>query len=209
MTGRLAVIGSLVKPAATIADVGCDHGKIAEYCIHSGLCERVIASDISEKCLNKARKRIGEAGNVSYKVCDGIDYECDEAVIAGMGGMLIVDIIKNAAARALLPRTLIICAHRDTDAVRRTLNALGYRIDADLLAEERGKLYFVLRAVPGEQTLGELQYLYGVHYAEDCELLKTYLKRSYNVLMLAPEQNSVKLEALTTAMRAQGMTVES
>ena len=148
---------------------------------------------------------LSDHDNVTFIACDGISYECDEAVIAGMGGILISSILERASA---LPQTVVVCPHRDPDIVRRTLNRLRYSIDGDIIVEERGKLYFVMRAWLAEkaQELSELQYLFGVHYAENCDLLKEYLQRLYNVCMLAPQKNEQKINMVRLAMRAQGMT---
>ncbi|MDE6293893.1 MAG: class I SAM-dependent methyltransferase, partial [Clostridiales bacterium] len=66
MSERLDLIKSLIVPAKIIADVGCDHGRIAEYCANSGVAELVIASDISGKCLQKARTLLGDKSNVKF-----------------------------------------------------------------------------------------------------------------------------------------------
>lgn len=204
MSGRLDAVTSFIKPAKIIADVGCDHGRVAEYCVKSGICERVIASDISEACLNKAKTALSAYNNVTFAVCDGIKYECDEAVIAGMGGHLISSILENAI---YLPKTVVLCPHRDADIVRRTLIRLRYSIDGDIITEERGKLYFVIRAERCEtaRSLDELQYMFGVDCRRENALLKTYLQKLYNVCMLAPDKNADKLKSVLAAMTAQGM----
>ena len=55
---RLEAIKSLIEPADAIADVGCDHGLIAEYCAKSGMAKNVIASDISEIGRASCRERV-------------------------------------------------------------------------------------------------------------------------------------------------------
>ena len=205
MTGRLGAVCALIERADTIADVGCDHGLVAKYCAESGLCKRVIASDISESCLDKARRALAKYDNVEYRLCDGIRFECDEAVIAGMGGLLITEILKNATT---LPKTLVLCPHRNPDAVRRMLISLGYGIDRDGVCKERDKLYFVMRAKLGgeKMVLDELQYLFGVYYAEDCDALDEYLIKLYNTYMRAPERNAESLSAVRAAMSVRDIS---
>lgn len=205
MTGRLDAIKSLIKPAPVIADVGCDHGLIAEYCAESKLAKRVIASDISEMCLDKAKNALRGYDNIEFRCCDGLEYYCDEAIIAGMGGLLIGKILTRAED---LPHTVIVCPHRDCADLRRTLVALGYTIDKDLMCKERGKLYSVMRAEKCAETtqrLGELQMLFGVYYDEKCDLLREYLVKLYNTYMRAPSRNYEKLQPVITAMRIQGV----
>jgi len=204
---RLGAVQSLIVLAHTIADVGCDHGKIAEYCVESGKAVNVIASDISEKCLDKARAAIKNSVNVTYICCDGIDYECDEAVIAGMGGYTICGIIE--AAR-VLPGTLVLLPHRDADAVRRTLYAHGYEIERDFIVKERNKFYSAMRAVLAETETRptELQYMFGMFCAEKDELLSEYLVSKYNSYIVAPTRNRSKLLPLCEALRLQGITAD-
>lgn len=205
---RLAAVCSLIEPAGVIADVGCDHGIVAEYCADKGLADTVIASDVSDACLEKARKRLFDRTNVSFVACDGIDYVCDEAVIAGMGGILISDIILRAETK---PNTLVLCPHRDADRVRRTLNACGYAIDRDMLIEERGRFYFVMRAkrTTEPQRLSEEQYLFGTFQHEICDTLCRYLTVKYNEYAVAPERNADKLEPIIAALRRQGVDPEA
>lgn len=201
---RFDVIKSLLIPANAVADVGCDHGIIAEYCADSGMFQSVIASDISEKCLNKARERLKNKDCVRFVCADGIDYECDEAVIAGMGGLLICDILENALS---LPNTLVLCPHRNADSVRRTLVKLGYGLDADIPVSENGKFYSVIRArLGGGQTdIGELEILFGLHVAEYDETLADWLKKQYNTYSVAPEANADRLKSIRAALRLQGI----
>lgn len=206
MSGRLDAIKALVLPAKRIADVGCDHARIAEYCVNCGIAESVVASDISEQCLNKARARLGNADNVTFVCCDGIKYDCDEAVIAGMGGLLIMQILESATC---LPETLVLCPHRDCYAVRSKLTELGYTIDVDTDICDRGKFYSVMRAVRGtqKQALSELQLLFGVNVAKDSAVLKARLKKLYYTYMQAPESNALKISQVKAAAALQGMTL--
>ena len=199
---RLEAIKSLIEPADAIADVGCDHGLIAEYCAKSGMAKNVIASDISAECLKKAEIALGDMPNVTFFVCDGIRYECDTAVIAGMGGLLISKILTEAECK---PDTVITCPHRDCYAVRKTLAELGYCIDGDVAIADRGKFYSVIRAKRCEnpQRLSEIQLNFGVYCDEKCEALADYLSKLYNTYMKAPVKNAEMLALVREAIRLQ------
>ena len=201
---RLEAVCSLIVPAKTIADVGCDHGLVAEYCAGTRNFERVIASDISAACLDKARAALKDYDNVEFRCCDGIDYTCDEAVIAGMGGANICEILQNASN---LPEILVLCPHRDADSVRRTLIKLGYGIECDVIIEDLGRFYFVLRARSGiiAQEPSELQYLFGMNCGKRDDTLKKYLTKLYNTYNIAPERNAQKLMQIKRALDAQNV----
>lgn len=204
MSERLDLIKSLVLPADVIADVGCDHGRIAEYCAKRVPCKTVIASDVSDKCLLKAKTLLSGYNNVEFKCCDGIAYECDEAVIAGMGGILIADIIRAATVK---PKTLILSPHRDHYVLRKTLCELGYGIDRDIPINDRGKFYAVIRAVMGggNNKLSEIQMLFGAECDVPSEALRTHLKKLYSTYSVAADKNKVKLDQVVAAMRLQNV----
>lgn len=202
---RLDALASVIAPADVIADVGCDHGYVAEYCVNSRLAKRVIASDISDACLDKARRVLKGKANVSIVLCDGIGYECDEAVIAGMGGALICGILDRANSQGLLPKTLVLLPHRNVDQVRRKINELGYGIDVDFMIEDGGKFYSVIRAQKSveAQTLTPIQYLFGAFCEKKSDTLKAYLINQYNTYMVAPERNKEILSNISVALKIQ------
>ncbi len=200
---RLGVVCSLIEPASVIADVGCDHGKVALYCAKNSLAKTVIASDISEECLDKARTMLADHSNVRFIHCDGIAYECDEAIVAGMGGVLISDILKRALVK---PRTLIVCPHRNPETVRMTLDALGYAIDTDTVCVERGKYYSVIRGKLGDhEPLDDMQIDFGVFYKTKKAELKDMLLKMHDTYMRAPQNNKIKLEKIRSALVFQGI----
>ncbi|MCH5351739.1 MAG: SAM-dependent methyltransferase [Clostridiales bacterium] len=205
---RLSAICALIKKADVIADVGCDHGRVAEYIVKHKLSQKTIASDISESCLSKAKTRLNGYDGVEFICCDGIGYECDEAVIAGMGGHTVIGILNRAA---VLPDSLIICAHRNTYEVRGALVTLGYGITADITVEERRKFYSVIRAEKGKgaRELTELQRLFGVNYAEKSEPLEKYLLSLQSTYMRAADRNEEKLKLVRAALICQGVTPDT
>lgn len=204
MSERLRLIQSLITPAGTVADVGCDHGIIAEYCVNSGFFSTVIASDISENCLQKTKTRIGERDGVKYICCDGLAYECDEAIIAGMGGMLISKIIRSAAS---LPHTLIVSPHTDCREVRSTLIDCGYGITFDEPITDRDKFYFVIKAELGKKmpATDDVRLEFGTFVEKPSAPLQARLRYLFDTYSLAPERNRQKLELVKEAMRIQGM----
>ena len=123
MKKRINEILSYVRPCKTFADIGCDHGKIAVAVLKSGICEKVIASDVSSKSLQKARDLADNEliDGLITVVSDGFDEiseHVDEAVIAGMGGE---EIIKILSKRADFPARLILQPMKSADKLRRYL----------------------------------------------------------------------------------------
>ena len=73
MNGRIEELVSAIPYTNTFADVGCDHGYVAEAMLKSGKCKKAYVSDVSEKCLEKAKKLLAgfiSAGSAeAFSVC--------------------------------------------------------------------------------------------------------------------------------------------
>jgi len=155
MTERLNIIFESLPSCNVFADIGCDHGYIASAMINAKKCRKVIVSDISEKCLQKARELLAEFiqdGLAESVVSDGFDNvgECDLALIAGMGGELICSIIERAK---VLPEKLVLQPMKNADKVRKTAVKKGYRIISDRLFISAGKYYDLISLEKGTDSL--------------------------------------------------------
>lgn len=149
---RLDEIFSCIKKRGVVADIGCDHGKLEEKLIRTGRAEKVIATDISEKSLEKAIAACSSpacSGRVDFRRGDGLtvlkEGEADVIVIAGMGGTLIANIIKEGmetAGRA----DFVLCPHSHEGKLRRFLLENGFSIYAESLAMEEGRYYQIICA---------------------------------------------------------------
>ena len=149
---RLKEIENCVLKTGVVADIGCDHGKLAGMLLRSGKAERVIAADISEPSLGKAVVECSGAefeGRAIFRLGDGLAVlapgEADTIVIAGMGGLLIADILKKGAAAAKRA-ALVLCPHSHEAALRKFLLKNGYAIKTESLAFEEGRYYQILCA---------------------------------------------------------------
>ena len=97
---RLNTIVNLIDKCNAIVDVGTDHGYVPIEALRRGICEKAIASDINKGPVNKARLNVSLEGmgpKVQCRLGSGLKTvkrnEVQGAVIAGMGGNLIRDII--------------------------------------------------------------------------------------------------------------------
>lgn len=163
MSKRFNILLSLIPDCRVFADVGCDHGYIAYEMLKNRKCDRVIASDISAGCLQKAETLLRETFPDKYTavVSDGFENvgNCDCALIAGMGGDTIADILAAAAGR--LPEYLVLQPMKNSQRVRRDLVSLGYEILRDYTFRD-GKFYDVILAKKGgNETYTADDYIYG------------------------------------------------
>lgn len=155
---RLGAILSLAS-GNLVCDIGCDHGYLSIALITEGKAAHVIASDLREGPLSRARINIEKAGLVSdiETVCaDGISHlkgrGADCIVIAGMGGPLIEGIIKRDEETARAAR-LILSPQSHVPEFRAFLWDRGYEIKRELLVLEEGKYYPIMEVLYKESPV--------------------------------------------------------
>ena len=100
LTDRLQMIADEIQQGETMADIGTDHGFLPLYLWEKGISPSVIMCDVSEPSLAKAKAAAGAyqfGHELDFRVGDGLQVlrsgEADDIVIAGMGGLLIRDIL--------------------------------------------------------------------------------------------------------------------
>ncbi len=166
LSKRMKAVAHLVPAGVTACDVGCDHGFVAIYLVEKKLCPRVIAMDIHEGPLRRAKEHIEKAALSAYieiRLSDGLkELEAGEAdcmIAAGMGGKLIVKILENEPEKLKNIRYLILQPQSETAQVRRILRKWGFIIRREDMVREDGKYYPMMLAEAakeaGVQTFGE------------------------------------------------------
>lgn len=170
ISDRMAAVIRLITPGNTVADVGTDHCYIPIYLAVNKISPKIIAMDVNEGPLSKARRNIAEYGVeniIETRHSDGLKElrqgEADTIVIAGMGGNLINSILSSGEAVARSAKEIIISPHKDIRLVRRFLADNGYRIDDEVIVKDTGKYYFVMKVTTGHMTLDEEEIAYGVY----------------------------------------------
>ena len=160
---RITELYSRLRPCRLFADIGCDHGFVAELAVKNGIAEKVYISDISAKCLAKAEKLLAvhiRTGTVESYVSDGFaafEETPDQALIAGMGGEEIVRILSEARE---LPERLVLQPMKNASAVRRFLTQNGYKLLEDVTFREV-KFYDVICAERGKDELTPDEEFFG------------------------------------------------
>lgn len=163
MIGRIAQICARIPKCKKLADVGCDHGYMAEYVLKHDLAEKVYISDVSAGSLKKAEKllsRYMEAGSCVSVLADGMQglpSDCDCVLIAGLGGEEIVKILSEG----YLPEKFVLQPMKNAEKVRRFLVERGCCITED---DTFGEGYFY-DLISGENKGGsdytERDFLFG------------------------------------------------
>ena len=93
LSSRLLTCAQMVRKGNVAADIGTDHGYLPIYLLETGICPRVIASDIREMPLDAARRSARRAGidrGITFYLSDGLKNlpleEFQTVIRAGMGG---------------------------------------------------------------------------------------------------------------------------
>ncbi len=167
---RLLAVAEYIPAGTCVVDIGTDHGYLPVFVVASGKCPRAIAADVGEGPLASAKRHIEEAGltdRVETRLSDGLDAFCPEevscVVMAGMGGYLIAELLERSSCQGKLKScaALVLQPQSETDRVRLMLHEIGFRLEAERMAEDRGKRYTVLLAVPGREKYRPEEYVYG------------------------------------------------
>ena len=159
---RLSMIAEMVGTCVCCADIGSDHGRLGAFLLQNRQCERIMLTDISAPSLDKARKLISLLGledRACFGVGDGalaLPARADTAVIAGMGGETIAEIVEASAGK-LDGTRLILQPNVAAPELRRRINGCGWRITREELVRDGRRLYLIIEAMPGAQTLTELE----------------------------------------------------
>ena len=156
MSNRLELIASFVKNGIGVADVGTDHGYIPVMLVKRGYKGNIIATDINEGPLNKAKQSLIEADceeAVELILCNGLDgcesEKIDTIIVAGMGGDTITGILDRAEWCAREDIKLILQPVTKPEILRYWLVNNDFRIINEAQTEENGTVYQIICAVPG------------------------------------------------------------
>lgn len=163
LDNRLLTIASLVDNCNTLIDVGTDHGYLPIYLIQNNIVKKAIASDVAINPLNKALDNIIKynlEGKIETKLANGLinQENADFVVIAGMGGNLIIDILRNKSYEYPY---YILQANINAPLLRKYLMENGYKIIDEKIAFCNKKYYEIIKATKGHQMLNEIEIEYG------------------------------------------------
>lgn len=164
----------MVPEKSRVADVGTDHGYIPIALVERGIAASAIAMDLRPGPLERAEAHIRRAGlgeTITTRLSDGLSKlspgEADVAVIAGMGGELIIHILDQGRHVWQDMGRFVISPQSDLDKVRRYLKEQGFGLIDEAMVEEEGKFYTVMAVSQAENRPWdpawekESAYLYG------------------------------------------------
>lgn len=165
---RLEAIASLVDEGSIVADIGADHGSLTIGLIKSGKCKKVFAVENKKGPYSRLKQNVSSAGvldNVELSLSDGIECLpqcCDTLVLAGMGGLLIKNIIENHKNKLVNIKTIIINPHREDRLIYQYLASMGYKMEDSVFLKEKNIYYCVSKWIQNDKEViyseEELEY---------------------------------------------------
>lgn len=170
LSRRLEAVAGFFVSGRCFADIGTDHAGLPVSLVQRGIFEKAVAADVRKGPLEAAAAHIAAAGltdRIEAVLSDGLDgigpEQAEAVCMAGMGGYLIAELLERASMQGRLKMTaqLVVQPQSETDRVRRQIHTIGFRIERERMIEDRGKLYTVIRAVPGSEQYEDTEYRFG------------------------------------------------
>ncbi|MBR6720366.1 MAG: SAM-dependent methyltransferase [Clostridia bacterium] len=164
-TERMKAIAYLFPKSETAADIGADHGLLSIYLAREGLAGKIYACDINESPLLTAKENIEKFGcgdKVIPVLSDGLSFAHDKAetvIIAGLGGDVISYILEKDDISKI--KCFILQPMSKADTLRETLVCLGLKIEDEILVSDMGRIYAIIKAVPGKAEYTPLEMVAG------------------------------------------------
>ncbi len=188
---RLQAVASFVTPGYKVADIGTDHGYVPIYLVQEGVSPHAIAMDINKGPILRANEHIIEnklEDFIETRISNGFEEleegEAECAIVAGMGGELIIRILEEGKNRVKEFKEIILSPHSEISMVRRYLHKSGLKIIDEKMLIDEGKYYTIMKAVHGDDNkYSDTEYMYGaVLINKKDEILRQYLENEYEKL---------------------------
>ena len=165
LSKRLQAVTDLLDEHECIADIGCDHGFVSIYLIENKKAKKCLAMDVNEGPLERAKEHILQKRLSTYRetrLSDGAKalryieeegnfskLEVEAALIAGMGGKLMVKIMQDSLDKFQSMEEFVLQPQSEIAKVRQFVREMGYTIKKENMILEDGKFYPMMKAVKG------------------------------------------------------------
>lgn len=151
---RLKFSADEVRKGKKVADIGTDHAYLPAYLIENDICPSAIAADIGKGPLENAKKVVSTSEILSERIelrlSNGLKEirpdEAEDIVIAGMGGILISEILTAAPWVKDETKRLILQPMSHAEDVRRYLCENGFEIIKEKACSDAKHNYIIIVA---------------------------------------------------------------
>ncbi len=165
LSKRLEACVNFTDGFNNLADIGTDHAQLPIAAVKRGYVSKAQAIDNKHGpyviAFANVKKWDMEA-KVKVVLGDGIEKieeDTDVCVVAGMGGELIRDIITSHPTKNI--KRLILQPNNNSEKIRAVLNSINFKIKDELVLEDQNKIYEVIIADKGNESLSEDEIKFG------------------------------------------------
>lgn len=155
LSKRLSAVAALVTNGYRLADIGTDHAYIPICLAGTGRIPEAVAMDVNQGPLFRAEENIrmhGLEDRIKTRISDGFASlekgEADAAVIAGMGGPLMIRILREGAEVVSTLKECVLQPQSEIEKVRAFLLEEGFFFLDEDMVEEDGKYYPMMKVKP-------------------------------------------------------------
>ena len=155
LSKRLSAVAALVTDGYRLADIGTDHAYIPICLAGTGRIPEAVAMDVNQGPLFRAEENIrmhGLEDRIKTRISDGFASlekgEADAAVIAGMGGPLMIRILREGAEVVSTLKECVLQPQSEIEKVRAFLLEEGFFFLDEDMVEEDGKYYPMMKVKP-------------------------------------------------------------
>ncbi len=166
---RLKCISNMIEPCDSVIDVGTDHGYVPIYLVKNCIIKKAIASDINRGPVEKAKNNIAinnTRQQITCRLGSGLSTvkkgEVQIAIIAGMGGNLIRDILEDDLEVVKELKYMILQPVQNAEVLREYLYNTGYDILDEEICYDDGKFYEILKVRYNTNTLAQESIYYEI-----------------------------------------------
>ena len=162
LTPRLKMLAMEINEGETMADIGTDHGFLPIFLIQNKISPYAIMADISKGSLQKAEDNckinlIPDKDRFDLRLGSGIQIlktgEVDAVVIAGMGGILMTEILGYDIDKSKSFKRIILQPRSQIGFLRYWLYNNGFSISKEQLVREGTNICEVLTVIPKEMAI--------------------------------------------------------
>ncbi len=208
LSERLACVAAFVRRGSKVADIGTDHAYLPVYLVQKGICPCAVAADLRSGPLANARQAVEDADltdKIQLRLSDGLEKlepdEVDDVVIAGMGGILIAQLLENAPWLKNEAKHLVLQPMSHPEQLRLFLMENGYEILQEDICRDSGKTYCVISAAYSAQ---KTDYEPHYEYYGEIPACKTALAEEYlSTLAKRLKRDSASMSAAQPQKAAQ------
>ncbi|OLP65557.1 tRNA (adenine(22)-N(1))-methyltransferase [Bacillus pumilus] len=158
LSKRLKRVADFLPKDAVFADIGSDHAYLPCYAILHQKAVKAIAGEITDGPLQSAKQQVHKLEldeQISVRKGNGLEVieqgEVHAVTIAGMGGALIANILKDGKHKLTGDERLILQPNIHAYHIRLWLYQEGYELIDEVILEEDGKIYEIIIAEKGDR----------------------------------------------------------